>query len=115
MQPEDVHLGLLVWHRELDLSIDPSWSDQRRVEALDPVCGHNDLDVVSGVEAIELIKQLQKRPLNLPFTARRRVVSLRADRVDLVDEDDARRVLFSHSEQLSDELGAVTEILLDQL
>lgn len=37
------------------------------------------------------------------------------DGVDLVDEDDGGRVLLGHPEQLSDQLGPVAQVLLDQL
>lgn len=43
------------------------------------------------------------------------VVTLRADCVDLVDEDDGRGMVLGHAEQLAHELWAVSEVLLNQL
>lgn len=42
-------------------------------------------------------------------------VPLGTDGIDLVDEDDGRRVLLGHTEQLPHQLRAVTQVLLDQL
>ena len=38
-----------------------------------------------------------------------------ADSVNLVDEDDAGAMLVRHPEELPDQLGAVSKVLLDQL
>ena len=40
---------------------------------------------------------------------------LRSDSINLVNEDDTWCVLLSHTEELADELGPVSEVLLNQL
>ena len=55
---------------ELDLPVDTTWSDERRVKGLDLVGGHDDLDVPSGVETIELVEELQHSTLDFAFTTR---------------------------------------------
>ena len=40
-------LRLNVWQRELDLPVDTTWSDERRVKGLDLIRRHDDLDVTS--------------------------------------------------------------------
>jgi hypothetical protein len=45
----------------------------------------------------------------------RESIPLRTDSVDFVDKDDRRRVVRRHLEQLADELGTVSEVLLDEL
>jgi len=86
------HLRLGVRHWELDLPVDASadkhvslaqtlqsarhlpWTDQRRVETLDAVGRHDDLDVVPRVKAVELVEQLKQRPLDLALAAAAAVV-----------------------------------------
>lgn len=38
-----------------------------------------------------------------------------ADGIDLINEDNGRRVLLSHAEQLAHQLWAVAQVLLDEL
>ena len=66
--PEYVAFGLDVRERELDLSVDTSWSNQSGVQGLDPVRGHDDLDVSSCVESVELVEELQHCSLDFAFT-----------------------------------------------
>jgi len=41
-----------------DLAVQPTGSQQRRVQRVRPVGGHDHLDPVEGVEAIHLVQQL---------------------------------------------------------
>ena len=50
MDLEDAPLGLGVRKRELDLSVDSARSDQRRVQRLDPVSSHDDLEEHKGMQ-----------------------------------------------------------------
>ena len=114
------HCSRLQWtaesdERELDLSVDTTRPDERRVERFDLVRGHDDLDVTARVEAVQLIEQFQHGALDLALSARCRIVTLRADCINLVDENDRRGHLLCRSEQLSHELRTVSEVLLDQL
>ena len=63
---------------------------------------HSHLGVSAGIEAVQLVEQLQHGSLDLSLAAAVAVVPLGAHRVDFVDEDDAGTVLVSHSEQLAD-------------
>ena len=61
-----------------------------------------DLDILGGLEAVELVEELEHGALHLRVAARRAALGARrADRVDLVHEDDRRRVLARHHEQLA--------------
>ena len=51
-----------------------TWSDECGVQGLYPVGGHNDLDIASGIKAIQLVKQLQQSPLDLPLSSWVRVI-----------------------------------------
>merc|ERR1740133_800200 len=95
---EDMTARLLVGGGELDLAVDAPRPDEGGVERLDTHGQDEPLDVGARVEAVELVEQLEHRPLDLALAAALAVVPLRADRVDLVDEDDRGRVLLSHAE-----------------
>jgi len=64
----ETHLN--VRQRELNLPIDSSRSNERRIEGFDLVGRHDDLDVSSRVESVELVEKLQHRSLNLSFSSR---------------------------------------------
>ena len=68
-----------------------------------------------AVEPVQLVQQLQQRALNLTLATRRRIVALRAHRVDLINEHNARRMLVGDAEQLAHKLGTVAEVLLNKL
>jgi hypothetical protein len=53
---------------ELYLPINTPGPNEGRVESLDLVGGHNDLDIPSGVKTVQLIQQFQHRSLDLAFT-----------------------------------------------
>ena len=93
VQEEDLALGVLVGVLEEDLAVDTTRPDEGGVQRVDLVGGHDDLDVTSVVEAVQLVKQLQHGPLHLALAARRRVVPFCADGVNLVDEDNRGGVL----------------------
>jgi hypothetical protein len=69
--------NLDVRQRELDLSIDSSRSNERRVERLDLIGGHDDFDVASSVEPVELVEEFEHGSLDLSLAAGGRVVSER--------------------------------------
>ena len=73
------------------------------------------LDVRARVEAVELVEELEHGALDLTLAAAGGVVPLGADGVDLVDEDNRRRLLVRHAEELAHEPWPVAEVLLDEL
>lgn len=54
--------------RNFDLSVDSSWSNERRVQAVDSVRGQNYPDIIILVKAIQLVQKFQHRPLDLLFS-----------------------------------------------
>ena len=68
-----------------------------------------------GVEAVHLDQQLVQRLLALVVAAAQAGAALAADRVDLVDEDDARRVLLGLLEQVAHPGGADADEHLDEV
>lgn len=105
---KDATFGLLIGQREFDLSINSTRSDQSGIESLNAICRHDDFDVATRVETVELIEQLQHGSLDLSLTAGVRIVALCSYGVDFVDEDDRWSVLLSDSEELTNEFRSVT-------
>jgi hypothetical protein len=54
---------------EEDLSVDTTRTDQSRVESVDLVGSHDDLDVTAVVEAVQLVEQLQHSSLNFALSS----------------------------------------------
>ena len=89
-------LGFLIRKRKLDLPINPARSNQGGVQGLDPVCGHDDLRIPSGVKPIQLVEKLQHSSLNLPLPTTVAVVPLGPHSINLVNENEAGAVLVSN-------------------
>mmetsp|Transcript_22528 Transcript_22528/g.72949 ORF Transcript_22528/g.72949 Transcript_22528/m.72949 type:complete len:408 (-) Transcript_22528:387-1610(-) len=112
---EDPSLGLLVRQWELDLPVDTPGTDHGRVQRIDAVGGHDDLDFAAVVETVELIQQFKHRTLNLLLTTARGVVPLGCHSIDFVDENDRRRGFLRKAEHLADQFRPITQVLLDEL
>ena len=97
------------------LPIEPAGAEQRRVEHLGPVGRAHDDDALARVEAVHLGEQLIERLLALFVAADRALHAHLAERVELVDEDDARRLGFGLLEQIADARGADADEHLDEL
>jgi len=80
-----------------------------------PVGCHEDLDVAPRIEAVELVDELEHRPLDLVVPSRAVVEARAADRVDLVEEDDAGLLAAGHLKELAHHARALADILLDEL
>ena len=60
---------LLVRRRELDLAVDTAGANKCGIEGVDTIGGHDDLDVSAGIEAVELVEELEHRALDLRVAA----------------------------------------------
>ena len=63
-------MKLTVGVLEENLSVNTTRTDKGRVERLDLVGGHDDLDISTIIETVQLVKQLQHSSLNLTLTTR---------------------------------------------
>ena len=98
-----------------DAPVEPPRPQQRRVEHVRTVGrGHHDREVFA-LEAVQLREQLVERLLALVVATAEPGAARAADRVDLVDEHDRRRVLLGLLEQLADAGRADTDEHLDEL
>ena len=112
---QDVETSLLIWWRELYLAIDATGSEQGRVQDVDAVGGHDNLDVLGGLEAVQLVEKFEHGALHFGISAAAGLDAGRPDGVNLVHEDDGGGVLASHDEQLSNHPRPFSDELLDQL
>ena len=93
----DVHLQNgralgLIREGDLNLPVEPSGTQQGRVERLGAVGGSHDDDAGRGIESVHFGQQLVERLLSLVVRHEGPTAPL-ADRIDLVDEDDRRSPL----------------------
>ena len=89
-----------VGRRDVHLAVEPPRAQQRRIEILEPVGRAHDHDLVGTAEAVELDEQLVQRLVVLAVVGAAGACA--PDRVELVDEDDRRRVLARLLEELAD-------------
>ena len=108
---EDVLATAHVGRRDEDLAVEAARAQQRGVELLEQVRGGHHDDLAGVREAVHLHQQLVERLLALGVVVR---AAARADRVELVDEDDRRRVLARLAEQAPDARGAEAGEHLDE-
>ena len=95
--------------RHEDLPVEAAGTQQRGVEHVGTVGGGHHHDAFGGLEAVHLCEHLVQRLLALVVTAAEARATLAADRVDLVDEDDRRRLLARSLEQVAHTRGADTD------
>jgi len=111
---EDLRAALRVGQAELDLAVEPAGPQQGGVERVGPVGRHQDLDVAPRVEPVELVDDLQHGALHLVVAARAVVEARAADRVDLVEKDEAGLFRAREREQLADHARALSDVLLHE-
>ena len=88
---------------------------QRRIEHVGTVGRGDEDDAFVRLEAVHLDEQLVQRLLALVVAAAEAGAAMAADRVDLVDEDDAGRVLLALLEQVADARRADADEHLDEV
>ena len=83
------------------LAVEAAGAQQRRVQHLGPVGGTEDDHAGAGIEAVHLHQQLIERLLALVVAAGDGDAAALADGIQLVDEDDAGRLLARLLEQVA--------------
>ena len=112
---EDLLAAAHVGQRHDDLAVEAARAQQRRVEHVRTVRRGDDDDAFVAFEAVHLDEQLVERLLALVVTAAEAGAAMTADRVDLVDEDDAGRVLLRLVEHVAHARGADADEHLDEV
>ena len=101
--------------RHHDLAVETARAQQRRIEHVGPVGGGDQNDAFIGLEAVHLDEQLVQRLLAFVVAAAEAGAAVAADGVDLVDEDDAGRVLLGLLEHVAHAAGADADEHLDEV
>ena len=89
-----------------DLAVEAAGAEDGGVQDVGPVGGGHDHDALGRVEAVHLREHLVEGLLALVVAAAEAGAPLAADGVDLVDEDDGRRLLAGGGEQVPHPAGA---------
>ena len=98
-----------------DLAVEAAGPQQRRVEHVGPVGGGDQDDAFIRLEAVHLHQELVERLLAFVITAAQAGAAMASDRVDLVDEDDAGRVLLGLLEHVAHPARADADEHLDEI
>ncbi len=98
-----------------DLTVEAAGTQQRRIENVGAVRRGDQNDAGVLIEAVHLDEQLVERLFALVVTAAETGAALAADRVDFVDEDDARRGLLRLIEEIANARGADADEHLDEV
>src|SRR4029077_6257886 len=96
-------------------AVETTRAQQRGVEHVGPVGGRDQDDALVGLEAVHLDQQLVEGLLALVVAAAEARAAMASDRVDLVDEDDAGRVLLPLHEEVAHARGADADEHLDEV
>ena len=115
MDLQDRHPALDIGPVENHLAVEAPGPQQRRVEHVRPVRRRDDDHVRRGVEPVHLDQDLVERLLPLVVAAAQSGSALTADRVDLVDEDDARCIALRLVEEIAHAAGADADEHLHEL
>ena len=98
-----------VWQVYMDLTVETARTEQGRVEHVSTVGGSKDNDTAVGTKTVHLREQGVQRVLTLVVTTHRGVTATRtAHSIDLINEDDARRLCLGLLEEVADTTGTYT-------
>ena len=112
---QDLLAALDVGQADVDLPVKAAGAEQGLIQDVGAVGGGHDDDAVVGLKAVHLDQQLVQRLLALIVAAAEAGAALAADRVDLVDEDDAGHGLFGLVEQVADTGRAHAHVHLNKV
>ena len=115
MHLEDLLAADDVGTRHHHLAVEAAGTQQRRIEHVGPVGRGDEDDALVRLEAVHLDQQLVQGLLALVVAAAEAGATMTADRVDLVDEDDAGRVLLRLIEHVAHAGGTDADEHLDEV
>ena len=115
MHPEDLLPPPDVGQGDHHLPIETARTQKRRIQHVRPVGGRDDDDPLVPVEPVHLDQQLVEGLLALVVAAPEPRPAVPADRIDLVDEDDARSVLLRLIEHVAHPRRADPDEHLDEV
>src|SRR6185437_16627468 len=98
-----------------DLPIEAARTEERRIEHVRTVRRRDQNDAVVRFEPVHLHEELIERLLTLVVPAAESGAAMTPDGIDLVDEDDARRVCLALFKQVADAARADADEHLDEI
>mmetsp|Transcript_11675 Transcript_11675/g.17882 ORF Transcript_11675/g.17882 Transcript_11675/m.17882 type:complete len:202 (+) Transcript_11675:193-798(+) len=121
--PEQVHFTRMNLHNghtilsigigKLNLTINPTRSQQRRIQYINTIGGHNNLDILRRLKPIQLIQQFQHGTLHLGISSTS--TPRLSNRINLIHKNNTRCRLTCHDEQFTNHTRSLPDILLYQL
>ena len=99
--------------RDFNLPVQPSVTEEGRIENVGTVRRHDHLDLALFLEAVHLIEQLHEGPLNLTVGTGTLGETTSADGIDLVHKDDAGLMVLGEAKHLPDDAGGLADVLVD--
>ena len=99
---EDWQALVEVGQRNDDLAVEAAGAQQRRVQHVRSVRRGDDHDAFGGVKAVHLVQHLVQGLLTFVVTAAHAGTAFASNGVDLVNEDDRRRLLARGREEVAD-------------
>ena len=115
MHAQDSFAALHVGPRHDDAAVEAAGAQHRRIEHVGPVGRGDDDHALVRLEAVHLDQELVERLLALVVPAAQACAAMASDGVDLVDEDDAWRVLLALHEQVAHARRAHADEHLDEV
>ena len=98
-----------------DAAIEAAGTEERGIENVGTIGRGDENDAFVRLEAVHLDEQLIQRLLAFIVSAAQTGAAMTADRIDLVDEDDAGRVLLSLFEEIANARRADADEHLDEI
>ena len=83
-----------IGQRYVHLAVKTAWAQKRRIQNIGAIGGRNHDDTDIGLKTVHLHQHLVERLLTFVIATAQTGTALASDRVNLVDKDDARCVLF---------------------
>ena len=115
MHAQDFLAAVHIRQIDRDLAVETPRTKQCWVEHVWAVGGGDDDYAFLGVEAVHLDQQLVERLLAFVVATAHTVAAVSADRIDLIDKDKARRVLFALFEHVANARGADADKHFDEV
>src|SRR5690606_4074085 len=112
---EDLLAAADVGQRNHHLAVEAARTQQRRIEHVGTVGGGDNQHALPGFKAVHLDQQLVQGLLALVVAAAQACTALAADRIDFVDEDDARGLLLGVFEHVTHARGTDADEHLDEV
>jgi hypothetical protein len=84
-----------------NVPIESTWTEQRGIQYVRPVGCSNQNDSIVGLESIHFHQQLIQRLFPLVMATTEAGSAVASNRIDFVDKDDARRLLFALNEKVT--------------